>query len=185
MARPPRNLQELLDIEAIKQLKSRYVRLLDGRRWQDFQALFTDDATFVSPSSMGEAVDVTAFVERVRSNPIVRGSVHMACLPEITISGDDSATGVWRMLSVHPPEDFTARWGQLVPEGVPYEEEYLHLLGTMFSRQSIVFHGYGYYVDEYRKVADEWKIASIRQAHVRRDAIPATVLRMLEADATA
>jgi SnoaL-like protein len=180
---PPATLQDLLDIEAIKQLKASYVRLMDERRWSAWRELFTPDATFDSPSSLGEPLRLDAFVERVRSNPIVRGSMHLACLPEIAITAPGRATGIWRMVSIHPPVDFADRWEQAIPAGIPYREEYVELFNARFSRTTVVYHGYGYYIDEYaRDPAGAWRIASIKQAHLRRDAHPATVLRMVEED---
>jgi SnoaL-like domain len=184
MGMTPTTLQELLDAEAIKQLKARYVRLMDARRWTEWRTLFTEDARFDSPSSLGSTVDLDAFVDRVRNSSIVRGSMHLACLPEIDFTGPDSATGVWRMVSVHPPQDFSDRWRAAVPDDVPYVDEYLQLFEELFSRRRVVYHGYGYYVDQYRRVSDGWRISSIQQAHMRRDAIPATVLRMVETDAS-
>lgn len=39
----------LWEIEAIKQLKARYCRYLDTKRWDDWRTLFTDD--FLSDTS--------------------------------------------------------------------------------------------------------------------------------------
>ncbi|POY23261.1 hypothetical protein C3469_22450, partial [Mycobacterium kansasii] len=39
----------LWEMEAIKQLKARYCRYLDTKRWDDWRRLFTDD--FVSDTS--------------------------------------------------------------------------------------------------------------------------------------
>ena len=40
-------LQQLLDIEAIKQLKHRYFRLMDAKAWDELAAMFTDDAQII------------------------------------------------------------------------------------------------------------------------------------------
>jgi hypothetical protein len=37
-------VQELLDREAIKELKARYFRLVDEQDWDAYRQLFTDDA---------------------------------------------------------------------------------------------------------------------------------------------
>lgn len=39
-------VRALLDIEEIKQLKARYFRLLDTRRWDEWAQLFTVDCEF-------------------------------------------------------------------------------------------------------------------------------------------
>ncbi len=36
---------ELIEIEHIRQLKYRYLRFLDQKRWEDMAGLFTEDAT--------------------------------------------------------------------------------------------------------------------------------------------
>jgi hypothetical protein len=38
------NVEQLADIEAIKQLKARYFRLMDTRNWAEFGDVFTRDA---------------------------------------------------------------------------------------------------------------------------------------------
>ena len=40
-----RALQQLMDIEAIKQLKARYFRFMDEKRWDEWGQVFTHDAT--------------------------------------------------------------------------------------------------------------------------------------------
>ena len=42
-------LQRLCDIEAIKQLKARYFRLMDQKRWDDWALVFAKDAHLVVP----------------------------------------------------------------------------------------------------------------------------------------
>ena len=39
----PMELTDLLEIEQIKQLKARYFRLMDQKRWDEFAQLFTED----------------------------------------------------------------------------------------------------------------------------------------------
>ena len=38
--------ERLLAVEQIRQLKARYFRLLDTKRWDEFEALFSADAVF-------------------------------------------------------------------------------------------------------------------------------------------
>jgi hypothetical protein len=175
-------MQDLLDIEALKQLKARYVRLLDARDWPAWRALFTPDATFESPVTLGTPLTLDDFVERVRANPIVLGSMHQAYLPEIEIAGD-SARGLWAMSSIHPPEDFSAHWPEVFGGRGAHSDEYVALLERLFSRESFIFQSYGYYRDEYRRTDDGWRISSLSQWHDRRDALPGFALRMRRADA--
>ena len=62
-------LTELTEIEAIKQLKARYCRLLDTKQWDAWRELFTDD--FVSDTSPSGGTVITGadeFVDFVRKN---------------------------------------------------------------------------------------------------------------------
>lgn len=178
---PPQTLQELLDIEAIKQLKARYVRLMDARDWDAWRALFTPDATFESPVTVGTRISLEDFVARVRANPIVLGSMHQAYLSEIEVEGD-GARGLWAMSSIHPPEDFSAHWPDVFAGRGAHSDEYAALLSRLFSRESFIFQSYGYYRDEYRRTGDGWRISALTQWHDRRDALPGFALRMRDDD---
>src|SRR3954463_5159783 len=164
----PATMQDLLDIEEIKQLKARYVRLLDVRDWPAWRGVFTPDATFESPVTLGTRITLDEFVERVRGNPIVLGSMHQVYLPEIMVDGD-SASGLWAMSSIHPSEDFSAQWPEVFAGRGAHSDEYVVLMKRVFSRESFVFHSYGYYRDEYRRTEAGWRISSLSQWHDRRD----------------
>jgi hypothetical protein len=174
----PSTLADLLDIEAIKQLKARYVRCLDTRDWDGLRAAFTPDATFSSPVTKGARIDLDTFIERIRVNPIVLGSMHQVYLPEIELREDGTAEGVWAMSSIHPPEDFSEHWPGVVAGRGEHSDEYADLLRRLFSRESFVFQSYGYYREEYRRTDAGWRIEALTQWHDRRDALPGFVLRM-------
>jgi hypothetical protein len=87
------------DIEAIKALKSRYFRLLDQKRWDEWAEVFTDDVQ-VDTSDDGVAEVISgrrAFVDGLR--PMLEGvrTVHHGHMPEIQLESADAATGVWSM----------------------------------------------------------------------------------------
>ena len=42
-------LRQLADIEAIKQLKARYFRLMDQKKWDEWAMVFSKDAPLVVP----------------------------------------------------------------------------------------------------------------------------------------
>jgi hypothetical protein len=81
------------DIEAIKQLKYRYLRTLDLKRWDDFAECFVPEAT--GDYAGLEFDDRAALVEYMRTN-LGDGliSMHHAHHPEITVTGD-TAEGHW------------------------------------------------------------------------------------------
>ena len=128
----------LADLEAIKQLKARYFRLMDTKQWEAFGDVFTDDCAM-------ENGPVDAPVVRGREEIVayVRGSiehvvtVHHGHMPEITFTGDDTASGIWAM--------------------------YDQLRGPSFELD-----GWGHYHEEYRRCADgRWRIASTRLTRLR------------------
>src|SRR5450759_257723 len=119
MSDPTDPLQHLLDIEEIKQLKARYFRLMDTKDWAGFTALFTDDAVLDAA-----------------------GTVHHGHMPEITITGPDSATGIWAMF------DYLTFPGDGPPKGLQ---------------------GYGHYHEEYRRVDGSWRIQHVVLTRLRVD----------------
>lgn len=137
------------EIEAIRQVKARYFRGVDTRDWAMLRAVFTDDAQvgpmesgvpdYVSalqpppPQHARNGLGVDAFMERVR--PFLTGvtSVHHGHQSEITLTGHDTAEGIWAMEDV------------LVWPGAGYRVR-----------------GAGHYWETYRKVGGQWLIASVR-----------------------
>ena len=95
------NVAELLTLEAIRQVKYRYLRCVDLKLWDEIGDTFTADATvdygtkaFGKPLTLsGRDAIVTFF--RTRVGPDVL-TVHAAGQPEITLSPDGgTATGIW------------------------------------------------------------------------------------------
>jgi 3-phenylpropionate/cinnamic acid dioxygenase small subunit len=142
----------LLEVDAIGRLKARYVRFLDTRQWDEFRRLFTDDAWFVSPSTGDGGVGPADFVEVVKNGWITRGSIHHVHSPEIELTETDSARATWSIITIHRPHD---------PQKLTEQ----------------VVHGYGYYDEQYRKEAGEWKISSLKLTLLREDLHTATTFR--------
>jgi bile-acid 7alpha-dehydratase len=90
---------DLVEIEQIHQLKYRYVRFIDQKRWDDLGALFAEDAT---ASYGGGAVMLAG---RPAIMEFLTGSMgdqsmltsHKVHQPEITLTGPDTAEGVWAL----------------------------------------------------------------------------------------
>jgi uncharacterized protein (TIGR02246 family) len=132
------------DIEAIKQLKARYCRLLDTKDWAGYRQLFTDDVTMDTTDSGGGVVtgadEFLAFLVNVLDDVV---TVHQCHTPEITLTSPTGATGIWAM------------------------EDMLRFAdGTQL-------HGYGHYHETYRKDDDGWRIASSTLTRLRMDITPA------------
>jgi hypothetical protein len=136
-------LSDYLDIEAIKQLKARYFRMMDTKDWDGLAAVFTSD---VEIDMSGEGAAVTHGVEDylpfLRSNIEDVVTVHHGHMPEIELTSPSTASGIWAM------EDHL-RW----PDGAPIA----------------ALHGFGHYHETYRKTAEGWRIASMRLTRLRRD----------------
>src|SRR5262245_49360614 len=87
---PADAVQRLLDLEAIKQLKARYFRLMDCKQWGEMRGLFTDDATIEAAVRFGGPDD---FIARVSATLDPCRTVHHGHMPEIVFTGPDSARG--------------------------------------------------------------------------------------------
>lgn len=121
-------------IEAIKQVKYRYLRALDTKHWDDFANTLTEDITGDYGSSAGEDLHFTNrgdLVDYMRSalGPSVI-TEHRVTHPEITVNGDE-ASGTWYL-----------------QDRVIVAEFDFMLIGAAFYR------------DRYRRTADGWKISA-------------------------
>lgn len=141
---------DLAEMEAIKLLKARYFRNLDTQNWAEWRKVFTDDVeilvdhTVTTPTQKGEGPPLPrgadAFVAHISQFLTGAVTVHHGHMPEITLTGPDTATGVWAM------EDMVR---------IPGHPD---------------MHGYGHYHDDYRKGADgEWRIARHHLTRLRVD----------------
>ena len=138
------DIDRLLAIEAIKQLKARYFRCMDTKDWDGFAAVFSDDAVMDMSQETGEMIEGggRAIADYVRAAVDPVETVHHGHMPEIDVTSPDSATGVWAMMDV-------LRW----PAGGP--------LGAMT--------GYGHYHETYARIDGEWKITRLLLTRLRRD----------------
>ncbi len=142
---PSSTVQDLVDIEAIRQLKARYFRLLDTKDWAGFAELFTDDCVHVLPTAdtrpPASNADYLANIERTLADAV---TVHHGVCPEITLRGPNEAEGTWAMF-----DDVT----------LPQE-----------SGGFVRLRGYGHYHETYRRCDDgRWRISSKRNVRLRVD----------------
>jgi uncharacterized protein (TIGR02246 family) len=137
-------VRRLADIEAIKQLKARYFRSIDRKDWNAFGLVFARDAVMEVPE-----VDVTqhgrdAIVEFVSGALVGAQTVHHGHMPEIEITGDGAARGIWAMF------------------------DYVEWPPTA-AGERIGLHGYGHYVEVYVREEGVWRIARTRLERLRVD----------------
>ena len=122
--------EELVEIETIKQLKYRYMRCLDLKRWDEIATCFSEDATSAYSGGKYAYEGRDAIVEFFRGamGPEMVTSHHVHH-PEIALTSATTATGTWSLEDtvIHTTHDFTLR-------------------------------GAAFYRDDYVKVDGEWKI---------------------------
>ncbi|MGV9233733.1 nuclear transport factor 2 family protein [Streptomyces nigra] len=136
-----RRLSDLESIESIKQLKARYFRFVDEKKHDDLVALFTPDAKLVTDGIVWKSPQEFAYT--IRDLTGRAPSVHHGHMPEIEMTGPDTASGIWAM------EDLlTFPAGKDAPEG---------------------HNGYGQYRETYRKVDGRWLIDSVELTRFRMD----------------
>ncbi len=121
----------LLEIEAIKQLKYRYVRFLDQKQWDEMREILTEDA--VASYAGGKlhfegASEILDFMVKSMGADTFHSS-HRVHHPEIELTGPTTATGLWAMDDV-----------------------------VILTDWEVTIRGSAYYSDEYRKVDGVWKI---------------------------
>jgi hypothetical protein len=134
------------DVEAIKQVKARYLRTLDTKDWAALRLVLTDDMVMDTSASGGTLVTgadaIMAFLLEVIGDVI---TVHHAHMPEIELTSATTARGIWAM------EDML-RW----PDGQE-------------------LHGYGHYHETYEKAEGAWRIKTLTLTRLRTDATASAV----------
>jgi len=115
----------LEEIEAIKRLKARYFRLMDTKQWDQWGDVFTEDAHLAASPDPNETFHGrTDIVKRVSAVLRDARTVHHGHMPEIELTGPDTATGIWAMYDfVDMPQLVLHGWGH-------YHEEYARQDGT-------------------------------------------------------
>jgi hypothetical protein len=126
------DLAQLVELEAIRRLKYRYMPCIDQKLWDEIVECFTDDATVAYDSGRHTTSGRDAVIEFLRrSMHDKKFTSHRVHQPEIDFTGPDTAIGVWAM------EDAVMD----VPK-----------------RRTV--RGAGFYSDRYVKIDGEWKISS-------------------------
>lgn len=137
-------LQRLVDIEDIKRLKARYFRTLDHKDWEGFGQVFARDAHMEVPEGDVSEHGREAIVAAIGTVLDGVRTVHHGHMPEIEITGPDTARGVWAMFDY---VEFPAADGG----------------------QRVGLQGYGHYTEEYVREDGEWRIAHLHLSRLRVD----------------
>jgi hypothetical protein len=139
------DIERLIAIQEISQLKARYFRCMDTKDWVGFRTVFAIDATADYTPKGGNRKDWTAtgaenVVALVMKAVAPAVTVHHGHMPEIEVTSSTSAKGIWSM------EDLI--WW---PEG---------------SRRKTM-HGMGHYHETYEKIDGRWLIKSLLLTRLR------------------
>jgi hypothetical protein len=140
------DIERLIALEEIRQVKARYFRCMDTKDWAAFEAVFAPDAT-ADYSSEGDpkewtasgAANIVAFVRKVVGPAI---SVHHGHMAEVEVLSPTSARGIFAM------EDLI--WW---PEG---------------SRRKTL-HGLGHYHETFEKIGGKWQIKTLKLTRLRTE----------------
>jgi len=126
-------LTALVEVEAIKRLKYRYIRCLDQKLWDELETCFVPDAT----ASYGGGAwsyegrdDIVEFIRGSMGSHQFLSS-HRVGQPEIELTGPDTAWGTWAL-----------------------DDLVVHL------EFGVDIRGAAFYEDTYVKVDGEWRIQS-------------------------
>lgn len=131
---------ELVEIEAIKQLKARYCRFLDTKDWTAWRTLFADDFLSDTSPAGGKVIEgADEFVAFTRRSLRNQATVHQVHAPEIELTSATTARGVWALEDV-------VRFGP-----------------------GVNLRGYGHYHETYEKIDGQWYFKSSRLTRLRED----------------
>jgi len=131
MSPTPTSASDLVEIEQIKRLKYKYLRCLDQKLWDEIAECFTPDATAAYSGgkyAFDDAEAIVAFLRQAMGADSFHSS-HRVHHPEIELTSETTATGVWALEDV--------------------------VIDTSFE---ITIRGAAFYEDQYVKVDGEWKI---------------------------
>lgn len=129
---PAVDLESMIEVDAIKRLKYRYIRFLDQKRWNEMRGILTDDAVAAYGGGrfhFDGADAILDFLVRSMGADTFHSS-HRVHHPEIDLTGPDTASGLWAMDDV-----------------------------VILTDWDVTIRGSAYYSDEYRKVDGVWKIS--------------------------
>ena len=136
--------EQLEEIGAIKRLKARYFRHMDRKDWDAWGQVFAEDAVLEVPEVDMEVTGREEIVASVSGALVGTQTVHHGHMPEIELTGPDTATGIWAMADY-------VEWPQAEGEA------------------RVGLQGYGHYIEEYVRADGEWRIARSRLERLRVD----------------
>ena len=149
--------QDLVEIEQIKQLKYKYLRLLDQHLFEEMRSVLTDDVTvrYSDGKYSYDGVDaVIGFLTESMGAETFLSS-HSCHHPEITLNGDGTATGIWKL-----------------------EDQ------VIIGEHDLTLRGAAFYYDEYVKTAAGWRIKTTGYRRIFEEMHPRSAIAGLNLVAT-
>jgi len=126
-------LEQLSDIESIKQLMARYWWYMDNKDWKAWRSVFTDDLKFLAGDHEVVTDSADAMVEMISGGLEEVVTAHQGHQTMIEFTGPNTAKGTWM------------------------------LNDNLKMADGHIAKGFGYYVDDYEKGQDgRWRIKVIR-----------------------
>ena len=139
-------LERLEAVDAIRNLKARYFRLIDTKQWEALCDVFTPDMRVVTPDGRVWMEGGDAYAASLKAGLSDAVSCHQGLTAEIAVGDDNTATDIWAMQDVitwidrHPREGWKAILGR------------------------------GHYHETYRRCADGcWRIATLTLTRLSLD----------------
>jgi hypothetical protein len=122
---------DLVEIEAIKRLKYKYMRCLDQKLWDEMAECFVEDASAAYSGGKYSFEGREAILQFLRESMGADSflSSHRVHHPEIDLTGPDTATGTWALEDV-----------------------------VIETRLQLTIRGAAFYEDEYVKQDGIWRI---------------------------
>jgi uncharacterized protein (TIGR02246 family) len=128
------------DIDAIRQLKARYFRTMDTKDWAAMRTVFADQVVVDTSEAGGGVVSgADEFMDFLRETLADVVTVHHGHMPEIALTSDTTATGIWALNDI-----------LIWPNGMRLD-------------------GYGHYHETYEKVDGDWRINSSKLTRLHTD----------------
>ena len=133
------DIEQHNNLEAIRQLKSRYFRLMDTQQWEAWKDCFTEDISAMYEGAPRASVELPTEIGCEGRDALIEGvstlltgahSMHQGFMPEIELTSATTARAIWSMF------------------------DYVRL-------PTCNFRGWGHYHEDYVKQGGEWKIHKI------------------------
>jgi hypothetical protein len=141
------DIERLVAIEEIKQLKARYFYHYDNQNWAEWRdEVWAPDARLVVPELGADVGPRERLLEWVKEQTADQVSVHHGHTPIIDIVSATEAKGIWAM------EDIIWRSKE-------------HPLGGEYA----YIHGWGHYRETYVKLDVGWRIRSTQLTRLRTE----------------